>query len=1191
MKLRPDQTTIGFHTKLTVPRETYQPDRAVKTQDPEDKRVKLSKGAGASTADGAGGPASSQLAAIPKVLSANAPEGKADLLPLPPMLDTSATHTENFLSLSSGSTRRAWSQVWTHTPDYDQDQVDLPFPFPADERGLMENNLMGVTVHGLRAMGADAEARGLLENWLDLGERYTAIPGSNQLAELGRAGPPRLSALLLEEFDQHADPEFLRRSYKVVKDDYQHSWCDTYFKQTSNGLNRYCDVDYSNDATLDESGGAHNHHRFGGDPQPFNAVDLNSYLYRTEKDLAKMSRQLGLPSEGWEEKAATRKKKMLETLWDPQKGTFLDYNFRTGQRSQVQSLAALSVLEAGLLDPEVPAEAEMARKVASQVGSFLKPDGVHWDSESDTLAPNRELLGLSEGLNRYGFKEEASQLKEAVKARIGDTEPEATTEDLAVRALLGQPLAEKKERGLDAWMSPTGMGRLRRLSGAVGQAKPRVALREAGALDRRLRRLHPSMLELPVLDELRGRDLVGSVIGLVVKNGELAVDEPEMEFKPTSQTMTLGGLKLDFEVEGLKAAKLDESAVMLEKGGQRLPVVVGKEHLILGDRAYPLGQFKKGAKLPSDIFKAFHAAGGNPGLEEFYHANRDWVSGGLGPHCSVGASGKRQGWKKLYDLTHQNWSGLTIEPSVVDHDTAVQYFNRAAVPSVGIFKTQFNWDTMFMAKGMQLQGQEKLISEMTDNLLYLLKSTGRVPNAARSVYLNKSQPPFLPSLVRMSEPIRNREHGTEATREWVKASYDLMSQDYHQFWREEGARGVHQIGDRKVTLSRWGGANHKFAMDESGFDTASRFYGKTKDLIPPDLNAFLWGYASDMEAISLRLRDQAQADGNTQEYLKLSTEASNWGAEAKRIKQDVIDFCWDEEDGMFRDYRFQGEPAGLQRDEDALSACVAPLWVGMLDPSDPKEKVMIERSLENISRFEKDNGLAATAEDYGHPEMQWNGPSGWAPLTMMAVESQVRYGRHDAAARHTQKWLDTIDKVHSRDGMILERYDVVKGDHPPVQKGRYEETQGEGPGFGWTNATVPWAMVEVFGGVRLHRDPALPTRMDVIPNLPDGLQGEPYKMTFADPGSGESYDLEHRYEPEAGNYDFQMKGTFGEIPTVCLVTPPLPPGMVPKAKTEVPYTVKPQKAENGQVRYRLTFEKLQGEQTISMGFGEPQPTA
>lgn len=1196
-----DSVTIG---KVTPPKrrpaQTAEKPKAGPSL-PKDLRVKIAQ---ARSLESRSKASPGIAAGKPPVTGAIAlPDHPVKVTTLSPLLRPESNHIQGFLSLFQGQEAQAWNQVVTYPADYHPDKIDTPFPYPGDANGRMEANDTDVVVRGLWAKGGFDQARGVLENWLHLGERYTALPGTNQLNELGRSGQPRLSSLLLEESERHQDPEFLQRSYQVVSDDHKHNWSDGYFKQSKNGLNRFCDVDYSHDATLAESGGEKNQARFDGDPMPFNPVDLNAYLYRTEKDLQTMAHglaeQTGDPSwkakaAVWGQKAAKRKAVILDKMWAPERGLFADLKTAEDKPSGVDTIAGLAVLEAGLLDPKNPKEQAMAQSLADSVKKFSKPDGTMvWDTKSGTPAPAKDLLGFARGLKSYGFEAQAMQLEAAARKSLGGLEgkPGDSAAELGAKALLNPTPAVKSEssQAPEAWLSPQGLSRLRSLAGGMGlEEMPQVPVKQAGKIDRRLRQMHPSLLSLPVMKELRQKGLAEAFLGIRVENGSVeAAPHQEVDFKSQKGTFELGGSKLNFDLPEVEAAKLGPDAVRLKRNGKELNIGRTEKHLILGDRAYDLEQFlKPEVKIPQDIFGAFHTGGGNPQLESFFHANRDWVKVNTGAQSEFEAVPGRPGWNKLYQDIGNNWKELTIEPSVTDHDTAMQYFNPAAVPSLGIFKTQFNWDTMFMAKGMQLQGQEETVAGMTDNLLYLLKSTGRVPNAARSVYLNKSQPPFLPSLVRMSEPIRKRTVGEEATDRWVREAYDVMSHDFHDFWREDGGRNVGEIDGKKVSLSRWGGPNHKFAMDESGFDTTSRFYGKTMDLVPPDLNAFLWGYSKDMEAIALRLRDKAQEDGNKEEFLKFSTEGSFWGAEAERIKKDVITHCWDEEDGMFRDFRFQGENQGLQKDQDALSACVAPLWVGMLDPNVPEEKRMIERSLDNVSRFEKDHGLAATAEDYGHPEMQWNGPSGWAPLHMMAIESEVRFGRHDAAARHTQKWLDNIDQLYQKDGVIIERYDVVKGGHPPVQKGRYEETQGEGPGFGWTNATVPWALIEVVGGVRLHRDAGTPTRMDIIPNLPEGIDSAPTRMKFVNPGSNREWRLSHHYQRDKNSYQFSLDGDFDAVPHLNLVTPPLPRGLAPKKGENCPgFRIKEQPAENGLVRYQVEFKELKGRQKVELSWG------
>ncbi len=958
---------------------------------------------------------------------------------------------------------------WTFTGQLSQQRIDLPFPYPG---AALEMNDLPAQVAELRAQGQPQAARGLLENYLSLGERYGVLPGSNQLNELGRSGMPRLSELVLQE--PH-DPDFLRRAYDVLACDHRNVWSDGYFKQLPNGLNRFCDVDYSPEATLEESGGAKNAHRFeNGDPMPYVPVDLNAWLYRTEKDLATMAGRLGRPEEAanWNEAAELRKQLMLATMWDPDSQTFRD--LKGSQRSEVETLASLAVLRAGVLSPDDP----RARAMLTSLERLRTPEGMLWDSAGRELAPAQDVRDL------MGPAPE----------QVGPYQPPVSPLGAHRQQLIGFEPA-------------------------------------SGPSDRRMLELHESLFTPKAIAAVQARGLTQLVYGTESLRPQTSqkLDGP---FK-------VGPFQLD--LPGADLAVLAPGIFQLQKGSDCLLVAAVGDSLLLGDRLYARDELPVSGqvKLPRSILGAFFRAGGNPALERFFDHQRDWLNEpSATPATGLGPLSGRPGWNRLYERVAAGWEPLTIEPSVVAKDSAMPIFHKAAVPSLGIFKTQFNWDTLFMAMGMRWQGAGQTVAGMADNLLFLLESTGRVPNAARSVYLNKSQPPILPQLVRMSHPLRAAQEGQAEADLWLEKAYQAMSGDYKDFWCQEGERGISQINGQSVRLARWGGPNHKFAMDESGFDTTSRFYDRTLDLVPPDLNAFLYRYSNDMAAMA--------------EQLGKGEEADSWRQEAALRKASVLRLCWDEEDGMFRDYRFQGPDRGLCRDQDALAAAAGPLWAGMLDPSVPAEKNMIERSLASLSRFEKEHGLAATAEDYGHPEMQWNGPSGWAPLHMIAIEGAVRYGNYEAASRWIGKWLDTIEKVEGQDGTILERYDVVSGGPPPVQKGRYEETQGEGPGFGWTNASLPWGLVEVVAGLKSE-----PGRLSVAPHIPFALQGSPIRLDLKDPAGRGAWQVEQRYDGES--YQLSVSGS---PVAVEVLTPPLPPGRGPE---EVPQS-------DGRVRYRLRLE-------------------
>ena len=65
---------------------------------------------------------------------------------------------------------------------------------------------------------------------------------------------------------------------------------------------------------------------------------LNSLLYKTERDLAEMSRLLDQPEDAakWEEKARQRREKIDKYLWNAERGEFFDYNFIANEQSSYE---------------------------------------------------------------------------------------------------------------------------------------------------------------------------------------------------------------------------------------------------------------------------------------------------------------------------------------------------------------------------------------------------------------------------------------------------------------------------------------------------------------------------------------------------------------------------------------------------------------------------------------------------------------------------------------------------------------------------------------------------------------------------------------------------------------------------------------------------------------------------------------
>ena len=151
---------------------------------------------------------------------------------------------------------------------------------------------------------------------------------------------------------------------------------------------------------------------FGADTPNFAAVELNSLLYKTEKDLEWMSSQIGLKTDSaqWQRRAAKRQAEIDYYLWDPHEGLYYDYDFADGRRSLYTYATTFYPLWVGLATPaQAKAVVESLRAFEQPGGIVMSMDdtGAQWDSPYG-WAPI-QLIAI-EGLRRYGYQAEANRI-------------------------------------------------------------------------------------------------------------------------------------------------------------------------------------------------------------------------------------------------------------------------------------------------------------------------------------------------------------------------------------------------------------------------------------------------------------------------------------------------------------------------------------------------------------------------------------------------------------------------------------------------------------------------------------------------------------------------------------------------------------------------------------------------------------
>ncbi|MGA8490153.1 MAG: trehalase family glycosidase, partial [Terriglobales bacterium] len=224
----------------------------------------------------------------------------------------------------------------------------------------------------------------------------------------------------------------------------------------------------------------------------------------------------------------------------------------------------------------------------------------------------------------------------------------------------------------------------------------------------------------------------------------------------------------------------------------------------------------------------------------------------------------------------------------------------AGVPYVvpgGRFNELYCWDSYFIVLGLLQDGRTGLARGMADNLLYEVRYYGKIPNANRTYYLTRSQPPFLTSIIRAVydsgaadknwlasalktamteyqtvwlgqdrlvkigpyELSRYYDSGNGPCPEVEPGHYDEQMQSWLAQVQPENPnlpltpyRFLNQYlycgkyADLKVdgmTLDEF--FKHDRAVRESGHDTTHRFDDRTADFVSVDLNSLLYKYETD----------------------------------------------------------------------------------------------------------------------------------------------------------------------------------------------------------------------------------------------------------------------------------------------------------------------------------------------------------
>ena len=360
----------------------------------------------------------------------------------------------------------------------------------------------------------------------------------------------------------------------------------------------------------------------------------------------------------------------------------------------------------------------------------------------------------------------------------------------------------------------------------------------------------------------------------------------------------------------------------------------------------------------------------------------------------------------------------------------------------GMFNAIYYWDTYFTNKGLLAAGEVQLAKDNCRNMLYLVGKFGYMPNGNLTIYLGRSQPPYLAMMVWDV-------YAATADGAFLAAAYPVLQKEY-AFWErarmtesglnrhfadntaEECAKSYADLRTRVHSpfSDPVEGGRNLLAEAESGWDFTARFGGRCAHFNPVDLNSNLYRY----EVLFAKAeRELALSDG------------AAWEARALRRKQRIGALCYDRESKTYRDYDFTQQ----KRSSVYSAAMFWPYFMGVAESGEGLAPL--------LERLEAPYGVFTaerTEERY-----QWGYPNVWAPCLYPAVVGCENYGYSAAAARLAHKYIALIENNYEDTGKLWEKYNALDGNTQSANEYATPEMMG------WT-AGVYTCLKQIYGNTR-----------------------------------------------------------------------------------------------------------------------------
>lgn len=394
----------------------------------------------------------------------------------------------------------------------------------------------------------------------------------------------------------------------------------------------------------------------------------------------------------------------------------------------------------------------------------------------------------------------------------------------------------------------------------------------------------------------------------------------------------------------------------------------------------------------------------------------------------------------LKSYIEQMWSFLSQQTDIKDKDNSLIALPKPYIIPGGRFREVYYWDTYFTCEGLRISNDIEMIKNVADNFKYLIETVGFIPNANRTYYLTRSQPPLFYLIVN----ILHQEFGINAIKDylpvleieynfWMNTARNVNG--LNRYWDEDNTpRPESYIEDIEHANSIENKNNfyrNVRAACESGWDFSSRWFAKdddfntlqTTDILPIDLNSYLYGFENLISKWFKEIGNEAKA--------------TNFANLASIRKNKIQTQFWNDNKNFFCDINHISNTH-----THILSlAGTTPLFLNIATPEQAhKVAKIIEKD------FLTEYGLVTTLHN---TSQQWDSPNGWAPLHWQTVIGLRNYGFDELAKTIATRFVKTVGAKFNEISKIREKYDVCDP-NSKATGGEYIVQDG----FGWTNGVV-----------------------------------------------------------------------------------------------------------------------------------------